>query len=188
VATVLKELNAYAKQGRRKRPLTVIKSTVPPGSTDGFKKQFPQLRLACNPEFLREWNAVQDFMEPDRVVAGTYENGDYELFREVYAKWKCPLYRLHPYEAELAKYLSNAYLVLKVAFSQEFKDVAGREVWETVGADKRIGFSHLDPTRGRIPKDTPCLSKDTFGFQRWLREKKLETPILDAAVRGGIEQ
>lgn len=187
VEIALKELNAYQHQGGRKHPLVAIKSTVPPGTTDTFAKQFPKLRLACNPEFLREWNADKDFLEPDRIVTGVSENEDHELFRELYRKWRCPIYRLLPYEAELVKYLSNAYLVLKVALSQEFKDVAGREVWEAVGADRRIGFSHLDPTKGKVPRNTPCLAKDTLGLQRWLREKKLTTPILDAAVKGGIE-
>jgi len=175
----------------KNQPLIVLKSTVPPFTTEEYRAN-TCLRIAYNPEFLTAKNADRDMQSPDRIVIGSDNFDDQKLLDKLYYSIfqpqprdsaAVPINRVNPLvfimssvEAELVKLLSNAFLVWKVAFSQAAKEICGlydadaEKVLHAVGADKRIGMSHLNPSLGKIPEESPCLHKDFRGLVGSLRD------------------
>ena len=121
------------KLGKQKYKVIVIKSTVPPSSTQkkikSFIEQFgfcvgKEIGLANNPEFLREGYAWEDFIHPDRIVIGQYDKQSGDLLEEVYQDFKAPIYRVTLNTAEFIKYLSNTFLSTAISFSNEMAILA----------------------------------------------------------------
>jgi UDPglucose 6-dehydrogenase len=126
-----------------------------------------------NPEFLREGSAIEDFLEPDRVVVGcrtdhaeTVMKGLYQPFLDRSGgKW----FRMDPPSAELTKYAANAMLALRISFINEIANLAEAvgadvdHVKTAIGADHRIGPAFLNPGPGFggscFPKDLQALLK-----------------------------
>jgi len=153
----------------------VLKSTVPVGTndkvTDVVRKESKQnIMVASNPEFLKEGDAVNDFLKPDRIVVGAREDRAFELLSRLYAPFNRQRNRLHkmdPKSAEIVKYASNAMLATKISFMNEIAllcDTAGGDVERVriaVGADKRIGYEFMYPGLGFggscFPKDLRAL-------------------------------
>lgn len=170
VTDVLSDLNRF-QQLLLKRPLIVIKSTIPPGTTDWYHSLYGRLWLAHSPEFLTAQDAYADASQPDRVVCGVYDDAATDLLRRIFRRVPYPPFIVcTPIEAELSKYLSNIFLTLKVAYanaSVEYCKVFGVEakipMW-VVGLDKRIVANHLNPDMGKIARDSPCLPKDLDSF------------------------
>ncbi len=132
-----------------------IKSTVIPATTDTFVKNIiedesgkkaGEFGLVMNPEFLREGEAVTDFMNPDRIVIGAYDDRSFNLFRQVYEGYfEAPITRVSPRTAEFIKYASNSLLAMLISYSNEIaaisEAVGGMDVEEVlygVSLDKRI--------------------------------------------------
>ncbi len=159
--------------------LVVGKSTVPVGTAARLaellrQKSGPQVRLAWNPEFLREGFAVIDTMRPDRLVFGT--SGDAEsqqdlaLLRSVFADAlasNTPVVECDYATAELVKSSANAFLATKISFINAMSEVceaAGADVSllaEAIGHDDRIGSKFL---RAGIGFGGGCLPKDIRAF------------------------
>ena len=171
-------------------PTYVIKSTVLPGTVDALSEIYP---LVCsNPEFLTERNALQDFLHPDRIIIGTQKEEVIKKMEKVYEDFDYALTIMEPKEAELVKYLSNAFLVAKVGFAMEMAAIAellnvdAEKVAAGVGLDKRIGPSHLFPEPGKIPFYTPCLAKDTLALIKQLDKSGLNTSYLKSVYKAGV--
>ncbi len=162
--------------------IIVNKSTVPVGTADkvreAIRKELKKRGLerlefdvVSNPEFLKEGNAVQDFMRPDRVVVGTDNVRTAALFRELYDPFvrttNNPILIMDNKSAELTKYASNAFLATKVSFINELAiicDKVGADislVRDGMGTDERIGprFLLAGPGFGGscFPKDVQAL-------------------------------
>jgi UDPglucose 6-dehydrogenase/GDP-mannose 6-dehydrogenase len=132
---------------------TVIKSTVIPGTTDTFvksilekqsKKSLGEFGLGMNPEFLREGEAVEDFMNPDRIVFGHEDGGTLALLEELYAPWCCEKLRMNTRTAEMLKYANNALLATQISAVNEIANLCFelggmdvQEVMQGVHLDKR---------------------------------------------------
>lgn len=150
----------------------VIKSTVLPGTTEAFQSRYSQHCLLFNPEFLREAFARTDFLRPDRQIVG-YTAQSRHLADAVLAMLPAAPYTavMGAREAEMTKYMTNAFLALKVTFANEIFDLCSaldieyEQVKEGLTADARIGASHLDVNDGGyrgysgkcLPKDTKAL-------------------------------
>jgi UDPglucose 6-dehydrogenase len=150
----------------------VIKSTVLPGTTEALQARYSQHCFLFNPEFLREGHARTDFLRPDRQIVG-YTAQSRHLAEKLLAMLPSAPYRsiMVAREAEMAKYMTNTFLALKVTFANEMYDLAEtleidyKVVRDAVAADPRIGGSHFDVfadgMRGYggkcIPKDTKAL-------------------------------
>jgi len=176
------------------KPLIVLKSTVPPTTTLQLQRAYPFWRFACNPEFLRQNSAYEDMMVPDRIVLGASNVKDMETLAKVYERWNCKTILCTPTEAEVIKYLSNAFLTAKVAFACEIAKVCkvygaySGIVYEGIALDKRIGYSHLDPRLGPLKKNSPCLPKDILALIKSLESNGYESPLLKNIMERGIEK
>ncbi|MEE8405727.1 MAG: UDP-glucose/GDP-mannose dehydrogenase family protein [Acidimicrobiia bacterium] len=151
--------------------ILVVKSTVPPGTVAGLRKRLADLgspaRIVSHPEFLREGKAVADFMEPDRIVVGAYDDEDAEAVAGLYASLDANVVRTDPTSAEMIKYASNSYLAARLTFVNTLANVCeavGADVLDVIsgmGMDHRIGPHFLKPGPGYggscFPKDTAAL-------------------------------
>ena len=156
--------------------VVAVKSTVPPGTTrnvvmpavlEHSGKGCEDIGFVMNPEFLREGLAVQDFMNPDRIVVGSYDEPAGDLFAPIYRGLEAPVVRTGLTAAEMIKYASNAFLATKISFSNELGNVCKRlgidvyEVMKGVGMDHRISPHFLNAGAGFggscFPKDVSAL-------------------------------
>lgn len=160
----------------------VDKSTVPVGTGDKVRAVIQeeldkrqsnlQFDVISNPEFLKEGNACQDFMHPDRVVIGSENPKSIEVMQELYE----PFIRSSEFfvtmdikSAELTKYAANAMLATKISFINEIANISQKvgadinKVRRGIASDSRIGYSFLNPGCGYggscFPKDVKALIK-----------------------------
>lgn len=196
VNNVVDKLAFYSSNGRlTKKPLIIIKSTVVPGTTKTYAELHKHLLFAANPEFFRQESSVKDFQNPDRIVVGTESETAKELMSELYLPWTTtPKVYTDFCTAELIKYVSNAFLVMKVAFACEVQKISkllgcnAETVMDAVTLDRRINKSHLNPSLGRIPADSPCLPKDLSALIEFLKCFKYDSHLLKVALENGVEQ
>ncbi len=175
--------------------LVVVKSTVLPGTTRDIvlpllekhsgKKAGEDFGLAMNPEFLKEGVAVRDFLEPDRIVIGSYDEKSRDALRELYKDFSCPIVETSLSAAEMVKCASNAFLATKISFINEIGNMCKTfgidtyEVADGMGLDKRIGRAFLDSGMGW---GGSCFPKDVHALISWAKEIG-ETPrILENVV------
>jgi UDPglucose 6-dehydrogenase len=183
--------------------VVVTKSTVPVGTGDEVERIIGELapdkgiRVASNPEFLREGAAIEDFKHPDRVVCGTDDETAREVLRQVYRplslNQSAPVLFTGRRTAELIKYAANAFLATKITFINEIADLceaAGADVQEVargIGMDNRIGRKFLNAGPGYggscFPKDTLALLKTAEDFQSPLRIVEAVVAVNDARKR-----
>jgi UDPglucose 6-dehydrogenase len=156
-------------------PLVIVnKSTVPIGTGDMVSEIVAshnsrhKAEVASNPEFLREGTALQDFMNPDRVVIGAHDRAVAEIVARLYEPLDAPVLITDIYTAEMIKYASNAFLATRISFINEIARIAERVnadvkvVSEGMGLDRRIGPHFLDAGIGYggscFPKDVKALA------------------------------
>jgi UDPglucose 6-dehydrogenase len=156
------------------RHALVMKSTVPVGTGESIKRLFveqgkPGFKYVSCPEFLKEGTAVNDFLEPDRVVVGDDRDWAGDAVVELYAPLDAPLVRTDIKSAEMVKLASNAFLATKISFINEIANVCeetGADVVEVargMGLDGRIGPKFLQAGIGFggscFPKDVTALKQ-----------------------------
>ncbi len=173
----------------------VNKSTVPVGTAERVSRIIREANpsadfvVASNPEFLKEGVAVQDFMQPDRVIIGT----DDEHARKVLERLYHPFFRtsdrvlfMSPRSAELTKYAANAYLAARISFINDIAnlcDAVGADVEQVrrgMGSDARIGNKFLFPGAGY---GGSCFPKDTRALIHIAREHGQSMSIVASAER-----
>jgi UDPglucose 6-dehydrogenase len=127
VKSVIRDI-AKISQTKRNYFLIVIKSTVVPTTTEKmitlFEKQSGKkvgidFGMCFNPEFLRENNAFEDFMNPDRIVIGEYDKKSGDILEDIYRKFNCPILRTSLRTAEMVKYANNCFYATKISFFNE---------------------------------------------------------------------
>lgn len=185
----------------------VVKSTVIPGTTDtvvraeienASGKSFPIFGLGMNPEFLREGEAIADFMEPDRIVLGYEEDRTLKLLETLYAPWEVDKVRVNTRSAELIKYANNALLAAQISTMNEIANLAAAlggvdvmDVVKGVHLDKRwnpiMENGRMSP--GILTYLVPgcgfggsCLPKDVQALRSQGMQKGLPMHILNAVL------
>ncbi len=172
VFSVTKDLKKIIK----KYKIIITKSTVPLSTGDQIEKILFNLKkkklvdIVSNPEFLREGEAMRDFIYPDRVIIGTDSNKANKILKSLYLpiiKKTSRYFNTSRRGAELIKYASNAFLATKISFINEIAnlcekaDVDIKDVASGMGSDQRIGdrFLRAGPAYGGscFPKDTRAL-------------------------------
>ncbi len=160
----------------KKYKIIITKSTVPVSTGDKIEKILISLKkkklvdVVSNPEFLREGEAIRDFIYPDRVIVGTDSNKANNILRSLYLpiiKKSSRYFNTSRKGAELIKYASNAFLATKISFINEMANLcekAGVDIKDVslgMGSDQRIGgrFLRAGPAYGGscFPKDTRAL-------------------------------
>ena len=157
--------------------IIITKSTVPVGTNRKIMGIISELTeyefdVVSNPEFLKEGNAVNDFMKPDRIIIGVEDIRVAEIMKELYAPFvrtENPIIIMDIESAEMTKYATNALLATKISFMNEIANLCERvgadveNVRKGIGADKRIGYQFLFPGVGYggscFPKDIKALIK-----------------------------
>jgi UDPglucose 6-dehydrogenase len=180
----------------------VTKSTVPTGTNRGIKSLLlnkynidPDLfEVISNPEFLREGSAVEDFLQPDRVVIGIESQHAKQKMNNVYQGFidqGVPIIFSNLETAELAKYAANAFLSVKLSFVNEIAnmcDATGanyEELKAVLGTDHRISNNFLNPGPGY---GGSCFPKDTQALTFMAKEKNVAVNTVHAAIDTNTQQ
>ncbi len=175
--------------------IVLDKSTVPVGTADMVAgiigEQAKQRFVVCsNPEFLKEGDAVNDFLKPDRIIVGTPDSEEGRIAREALRELYGPFNRtsdrvmfMDVRSSELTKYAANALLATKISFMNDLANLAERvgadieAVRTGIGSDPRIGYHFLFPGTGY---GGSCFPKDVRALSHTAGEHGHEMRILDA--------
>jgi len=177
-------------------PLIVVdKSTVPVGTADKVsaaigselrkRNEAIDYHVVSNPEFLKEGDAINDFMKPDRVVVGSDDEATTDKMRSLYAPFfRSSMDRLITMDvrsAEMTKYVANAMLATKISFMNEVANICelvGADVNKVrigIGSDSRIGYSFIYPGSGY---GGSCFPKDVKALHRTAAEHGYEAQLI----------
>ena len=176
--------------------IIVDKSTVPVGTAQRVARVIDEglaqrgvtipFAVVSNPEFLKEGNAVEDFMKPDRIIVGAEDARAIAEMQQLYAPFNRKNDRLLVMDApsaELTKYAANAMLATKISLMNEFAGIAERvgadieQVRIGLGSDPRIGFHFIYPGAGY---GGSCFPKDVSALIHTARENAHPAEILEA--------
>jgi UDPglucose 6-dehydrogenase len=170
----------------------VLKSTVPVGTnekvTELVRDAKHKITVVSNPEFLKEGDAIGDFLKPDRIVVGTDDDRAFELLSRLYAPFnrqRNRLIRMSPKSAEIVKYAANALLATRISFMNEIArlcDAANGDVEDVriaLGADHRLGYHFLYPGLGF---GGSCFPKDLRALVRTGEDHGIKLEMAAAAV------
>lgn len=168
-----------------------IKSTVPPGTSARLQElvnagtdRSQGWSVVSNPEFLSQGRAVQDFLNPDRIVVGSNNVNVSRMVANLYSSLNSPVVVVDSTAAELVKYASNSFLALKISFINEISRLcehSGTDVGLVatgVGMDNRIGPSFLE---AGIGWGGSCFPKDTAALEQIMKRAGVDSPVVSAA-------
>lgn len=177
-------------------PIILIKSTVPPGTTDRLQAEFPAKRIAFSPEFLTARTAATDWRHPERTIIG-YTERTLEAIDAII--WMLPVGKtifLPAVEAEILKYIHNLHGAMQIIFANHWHDVCNR-----VGADwERVRKSAPTSVLSREVVDTywniwadgkrgyqgACFPKDTETLIRWAEEAGVPIELFEATQAANL--
>ncbi|WP_309084771.1 UDP-glucose/GDP-mannose dehydrogenase family protein [Chelativorans sp.] len=190
VLAAAKQIAPHLKRGA----LVVVKSTVVVGTARRVREIIARergafdVRVASNPEFLREGSAMADFMDPDRIVLGADDTRSRNVLRSIYRSFEkkgVPMVVTTTGNAELIKYSANAFLALKIGFINDVADLCEKtggdiaEVTRGIGLDPRIGEAFLSPGPGF---GGSCFPKDTRAFAATGREYGAPQKLVETLI------
>jgi UDPglucose 6-dehydrogenase len=154
--------------------IIVNKSTVPVGTAQKVTKWIEEslesptnYDVISNPEFLKEGTALQDSLNPERIVIGSKSERATKIMKKLYAKFQTPFVHTTPQTAELIKYAANSFLATKISFINEMAklcenvNVDIKDVAYGIGLDSRIGMSFL---HAGIGYGGSCFPKDVLAL------------------------
>jgi UDPglucose 6-dehydrogenase len=172
------------------RPVLVMKSTVPVGTGEKVRaaldaRGLEHVGYVSNPEFLSEGSAVSDFMSPDRIVIGSFEEEDGDRVEALHHQLDAPLVRSDVASAEMIKLAANAALMTRISFINEIANVCelvGADVQEVargVGLDHRLGPHFL---RAGIGYGGSCFPKDASALKQLASNSGYHFQLLSAVI------
>lgn len=180
--------------------LVVVRSTVPPGTTEGLvraslesasgKRVGEDMGLCFNPEFLSEGRAVKGLMSPDRIVVGAIDDRSgkllLDLYRDFYSDKLPPILLTSLVNAELIKYANNAFLAMKISFANMFSRLCGKlrgadvtVVMKGIGMDSRICDAFLGAGLGW---GGSCFPKDNRGIVSYAEGLGVDLKLIKASI------
>tara|TARA_Y100000296_G_scaffold75059_1_gene94297 strand:+ start:627 stop:1478 length:852 start_codon:yes stop_codon:yes gene_type:complete len=191
IESVINELDSYKNNN-----IAVIKSTIPPGTTERLNSQCQNLKVVFSPEFLTEANFIDDFKNQTRVIIGGPRPASTKvknLFIKAFPDIK--IIKTGSNTAESVKYFTNCFLTVKVGFANEFKQICDKvnvdfdKVVEYGLYDKRIGTTHLSvPGPDGMPGfGGSCFPKDLNALISVAAENGVDAKILTAAWDKNLE-
>tara|TARA_B100000963_G_scaffold328438_1_gene316962 strand:+ start:2994 stop:4304 length:1311 start_codon:yes stop_codon:yes gene_type:complete len=178
-----------------------VKSTVPVGTNEliqkqinKYKKKGIKIEVASNPEFLKEGDAVNDFMQPDRIIIGTSDKDIEKLAHQIYKPLisKVSSLMTMPIKAaELTKYAANSFLATKISFINEISLLSERlgididDIKDGIGSDPRIGDKFLNAGLGF---GGSCFPKDVSSLINMYKKNKLDSYLLSSVKDVNLNQ
>jgi UDPglucose 6-dehydrogenase len=182
------------------RAVVVTKSTVPVGTGGKVAKILKDkcnglgVEVASNPEFLREGAAIDDFMNPDRIIVGVESAYSKDVMQKLYSSLiggGTPILFTNIATAELIKYSSNAFLATKIAFANEISDICegvGADVnlvIKGMGMDQRIGGQYMKPGPGY---GGSCFPKDTMALTHIASDAGFPSKIVESVINSNDDR
>ena len=185
VWTVIDELPELAG-----RPIVVMKSTVPVGTGEKVRAGLDQRGLGhvgyvSNPEFLAEGRAVRDFMHPDRIAIGAFNDEDGDAVASLYGQIEATVVRSDVNSAEMIKLAANAFLMTRISFINEIANVCEAtgadvvKVAEGIGLDHRLGPHFLN---AGIGYGGSCFPKDSLALKQLASNSGYHFQLLSAVI------
>lgn len=176
----------------------VTKSTVPVGTNEYIKDKIESnltnkvtIKIASNPEFLRQGSAVHDTFNGDRIVIGSDDEETLDMLEKINEGFDLPIIRTDLRSAEMIKYASNAFLATKISFINEMANLSEKiganidHVAKGMGMDKRIGNKFLN---AGIGYGGSCFPKDTRAIISIGKNNDYKMPILENVVDANERQ
>ncbi|MCJ2533784.1 MAG: UDP-glucose/GDP-mannose dehydrogenase family protein [Candidatus Thermoplasmatota archaeon] len=195
--------NACKQIGKnlQKNQTIVVKSSVAPGTTEKIiipllekysnKNEGDDFYVTVNPEFLQEGTAVDNFLNPDRIIIGCKNKKSKKTLETLYKDFTCPKLFTSLTAAEMIKYASNAFLSTKISFINEIGNICKKlhidtyDVAEGMGYDKRIGRAFLN---AGIGWGGSCFPKDVKALITKAKELGETSIILESVLQVNQEQ
>lgn len=181
--------------------IIVNKSTVPVGTGDKVRAILEKelikrglhldFDVVSNPEFLKQGDAIKDFMKSDRLIIGAENEDTFKRMHLLYEPLKAKIISMNVRSAELSKYAANAFLATKISFINEiaqFAEKFGADVFsirEGIGSDPRVGLDFLHAGCGY---GGSCFPKDVSALIWMAREYGMETPLFNAVESINLRQ
>tara|TARA_A100001391_G_C5022540_1_gene266247 strand:+ start:193 stop:1050 length:858 start_codon:yes stop_codon:yes gene_type:complete len=193
--TVL-EIDSICNDSEASCEIVVIKSTVPPGTTEMLNSKVHNIQVVFNPEFLTEANAINDFKNQNRIILGGPRPAT-SILKTLFSKAfpKSSIIKTGSNTAEMVKYFTNCFLATKVSFSNEMRQICEKskidydKVVEYGLYDQRIGNSHLSSPGpdGSYGFGGHCFPKDVNALMFLAREKGVDPSVLQAVWNKNLE-
>src|SRR5919202_2923334 len=172
------------------RVVLVMKSTVPVGTGEKVRAALDARGLSnvgyvSNPEFLAEGSALRDFMHPDRIVVGAFDDGDGDLVEQLHAGIDAPVLRTDVASAEMIKLAANAFLSTRISFINEIANVCELvgadvvKVAEGIGLDHRLGPHFL---KAGVGWGGSCYGKDASSLKQLAGNSGYHFQLLAAMI------
>ncbi|MDO8659565.1 MAG: hypothetical protein Q7K54_03095 [Candidatus Parcubacteria bacterium] len=190
VESVVQEIDEISKKPKA----IIVKSTVPPGTTQKFQDRYPRHTFVFSPEFLTEKRFIEDFLEQDRIVLG--ETTNIGLIREVKnlffdfvdrQKFPASIVHVTSQEAEMLKYATNCFLATKISFCNEIYQICKATkidygaIVGLLGLDKRVGVSHMKvPNNGALGFGGACFPKDLNALIAFAKQNNVDPLVLES--------
>jgi len=209
IKNIAKDIGKVLKNSNRFFTICV-KSTVPPSTTDQIirelleseskKECYKDFGLVYNPEFLREGFAIEDFLNPDRIVIGANDQKSFTIVKEIYEVFNAPIVRTNLRTAEFIKYSSNYLLSALISFSNELSrisdaigDIDIKKVFEVLHMDRRIEINDITANIASYIYagcgfGGSCLPKDTVALSYTSKEYGFSPALLDSVIEVNITQ
>jgi len=189
VESVVGDINETVNAGQDGK-IVVIKSTVPPGTTDRLNKENDNITVIFNPEFLTEANFIEDFKNQNRIIIGGTRPATTKL-RQIYSLVfpNVPIIKTGSKTAEMVKYFTNTFLATKVSFANEMNLICDKlgidydKVVEYSIYDERLGKSHwaVPGPDGHYGFGGSCFPKDINALIKVAEKMDIPLNILSAA-------
>jgi UDPglucose 6-dehydrogenase len=167
--------------------IIVIKSTVPPGTTEKLEQiankqtSDTNFSFAHNPEFLRQGKAVYDFIHPSRIIIGASDKKTQEILKSLYSDWDAPILQTDARSAELLKYAANSFLAMKISYINMISQLSDQlgtnidDIASGIGLDPRIGSDFL---KAGIGFGGSCFPKDLKAIENAAADIGVELPFI----------
>ena len=189
VEAELRDLDEKCRFDQNKKKTIIIKSTISPGTTAKWNKQFKNLNVVFNPEFLTEANAVSDYENQNRIILGGPRKATTKL-KPIFAKVfpKAAIIKTDSTYAEMVKYVTNSFLATKVSFANEMYEICNGldidydKVIEYAQYDDRLGKSHwsVPGPDGDFGYGGHCFPKDVKALIHVAKKLNVTPTILTA--------
>ena len=196
VRNCLNDISSIVKSLNKKDFIVIIKSTIPPGTTEQLNKEYENIHIVFNPEFLTEANAINDYKNQNRIIIGgdrPYSSTVKRIFEKPFPK--VPIIKTSSTIAEMIKYTTNTFLATKVAFANEMYQICESL---NIDYDKVIEYSKYDERLGNTHWSVPgpdgdfgygghCFPKDIAALKYISDEMGVNTTILSATIEKNKE-